>query len=446
MVRYRYLGSATTDSNGQATINYTGQGLGDIDIVASTDDSSTISTESVQSDPFNIEDYEWIATALAFDKETYIEEVGDAIAINVALKDQYDKGIVGETVKLSTDENKFIDKAVTGAKNTDWTGDGVEVTVGASNTTLAIEGSEYYLANPYLKGDFEIVFDAVMSDTMRFAFVGGDKSTSIQANTTARYRIKRIDGVFTFERSTDSGATWSTISSRESDTLTTETCRFRFYNPIAEERSISYSDFRMIYYSEYTSNTNSNGVASFSISDLSSSGKYTFEASYGSLTAECEVINALFYDDGITDTASWDMVNINKSVSSSGKTFTSTSDNTTTRASMNPLDNSSAYDFEANPFIWEFDVIAVNGSVDVQFMQDSPRINKGHSLDSSYVSHTVKYVFDGESTIKEYIDDSTTASYTFTNAEFTLAMRIGFAFYRTGRSITVKNVRIYSSS
>lgn len=198
--------------------------------------------------------------------------------------------------------------------------------------------------------------------------------------------------------------------------------------------------------SEYTSNTNSSGVASFSISDLSSSGKFTFEASYGSLTAECEVINALFYDDGITDTASWDMILVNKSVSNTGKTFTASTTDTLTRASMNPLDNSSAYDFEPNPFVWEFDVVALNGSPYCQVMQDSPRINKAHSLNSNYVGHTVRYVFDGESTIKEYIDDSTTPSYTITGAEYTLMLRIGFTFNSEGTSITVKNVRIYSSS
>ena len=53
--------------------------------------------------------------------------------------------------------------------------------------------------------------------------------------------------------------------------------------------------------STYTSNTNSQGVASFSISDLSTEGTYSFTASYGSLTATCSVINAIFYDDATTD-------------------------------------------------------------------------------------------------------------------------------------------------
>lgn len=61
--------------------------------------------------------------------------------------------------------------------------------------------------------------------------------------------------------------------------------------------------------SEYTSNTNSQGVASFSISDLSESGEYTFVASYGTLEAECTVINALYFDDTSTNTTSRYFVN-----------------------------------------------------------------------------------------------------------------------------------------
>lgn len=66
--------------------------------------------------------------------------------------------------------------------------------------------------------------------------------------------------------------------------------------------------------SEYTSNTNSNGVASFSISDLSTVGTFTFTASYGSVSAECTVINAYFLDDGVSETATWNNTNATMTV------------------------------------------------------------------------------------------------------------------------------------
>lgn len=429
------IGSATTDSNGVATLEYTGTGAGDLNIIAVAGD--------VESNIIHVEDYEPVATALAFNQDTFVGEVGSTISVSATLKDQYNSGIVGETVKLSTNGNKFIDKAVTGAKNTDWTGDGVVVTVGESNTTLAIEGSEYYAPDPQLKGDFEIVFDAVMSDTLRFAFVGGDKSTSIQANTTGKYRIKRINGVFTFERSADSGSTWTTISSRESDTLTTETCRFRFYNPITSERTISYSNFSIRYYSEYTATTNSSGVASFSISDLKHTGVYTFTASYGSLTSECTVTNARFYESntGSTLNTNWIMDNGLTVGKVDGKVTASNSTSGNLFLRANKPNTSTDPDDWEKPFAVEFDVDSVTGGSSILLhIYDNSNADTVRTFNQIPISSNnhVKIVYDGTDYVISVDDvEKYSLQYTTTN-KFRIGFRLG-----NGTSMTFNNFMIY---
>lgn len=62
----------------------------------------------------------------------------------------------------------------------------------------------------------------------------------------------------------------------------------------------------------YTSNTNSSGIATFSISDLSEIGTYTFEASYGSLTATCNVLIPIYWDKVTSDNSSNYYVNTTK--------------------------------------------------------------------------------------------------------------------------------------
>lgn len=66
-VNYVYLGYGTTDENGIAKLDhdadgeeishsYTGVGAGEVDVVASLDDSSTISESSLQSEPYSLID------------------------------------------------------------------------------------------------------------------------------------------------------------------------------------------------------------------------------------------------------------------------------------------------------------------------------------------------------------------------------------------------------
>lgn len=58
MVSYRLIGSGVTNSQGVATCNpnYTGTGAGEVDIVASIDNESTIGSGSLQSETFVVDD------------------------------------------------------------------------------------------------------------------------------------------------------------------------------------------------------------------------------------------------------------------------------------------------------------------------------------------------------------------------------------------------------
>ena len=66
-VTYNYLGYGVTDSNGVAKLDhdadgeeishsYTGTGAGEIDVIASLDNASTISDSSIQSEPYTVLD------------------------------------------------------------------------------------------------------------------------------------------------------------------------------------------------------------------------------------------------------------------------------------------------------------------------------------------------------------------------------------------------------
>ena len=170
-------------------------------------------------------------------------------------------------------------------------------------------------------------------------------------------------------------------------------------------------------------------------------GKIDIVAESGTLQSETyNLLDCLFYDDGVTDTASWDLLLCSKSVSATnGKTFTCTETNASARASMNPVDNASAYDFVANPLIWEFDVVSVTGNVALQFIQQNPSINKAFNINSNYDNSTVKIEYNG-SKMTLYQDGAYVNEITVT---FSSTMRIGFSIPTLNNSITVKNVKVY---
>lgn len=87
MANYRYLGYGITDENGIATLDhdangdpithsYTGTGAGELDIIASLDDSSHISDSSIQSETF-----------VTYDCIVVEDELTSSKSYNIALND-----------------------------------------------------------------------------------------------------------------------------------------------------------------------------------------------------------------------------------------------------------------------------------------------------------------------------------------------------------------------
>lgn len=146
----------------------------------------------------------------------------------------------------------------------------------------------------------------------------------------------------------------------------------------------------------------------------------------------------LFKDGGVTGNynSKWDILYVSKTVDTNGTTFTATETNASARASMNPLDNGSAYDFEYTPLIWEFDVVNIVGEVQAQFIQQNPLRNNGFKLGTSYNGSHVKIEYTGSKLVL-YKDNVFVSEI---SEVYDNTIRIGFAFYSINRSITVKNV------
>ena len=135
-----------------------------------------------------------------------------------------------------------------------WTTNDGTVSVSGNSTTVTLDRGECYVANNVLYGDFEITFNATLSDAIRIGLIGGGKKCRIiQDVFVGLYRIRRVGSNsqatitdITFERSTN-GVNWTPIISREVYTLTDEVCQFRFcnFNPNNDARSFAFSDFQI---------------------------------------------------------------------------------------------------------------------------------------------------------------------------------------------------------
>ena len=156
----------------------------------------------------------------------------------------------------------------------------------------------------------------------------------------------------------------------------------------------------------------------------------------------------MFYDDGIQNpNPKWDTLYVTRSVESNGTKFLVTTTNASARASMNPLDNNTAYDFDAVPFVWEFDLVGYNsdvgGVLQAQVIQATPTtLNKSFSLKNElYIGKPVKITYDG-SKLEFYVDETkiseTTVTYDSSNK-----VRIGFSFNQKDDYLIVKNVKLY---
>ena len=212
MAKYRYMGYGTTDSNGIAkldhdaqgqaiTHSYTGTGAGEIDVVASLDeeivDSSIVS-------------------------ETY--EVLDCLV--------YDDGI--SDPKKTT----FI-KSANGT-----------VTIGSDGTTFKSSSTATYRNTTLITGDFEIVFQASLSGSVRIGVqtgsdLGYQQSKFNYYNVSDYYfKLKRVGSTITAQYSTD-GVNWNNRS-LEINNVGDNDCYFFFLiETTGTERTITYKDLKI---------------------------------------------------------------------------------------------------------------------------------------------------------------------------------------------------------
>ena len=168
----------------------------------------------------------------------------------------------------------------------------------------------------------------------------------------------------------------------------------------------------------------------------------------GSLQSEIyEVLDAIFYDDGLVNpNSNWDCNIVTRSVESNGTKFLVTSNNATARASMNPLDNSSALDFDGVPMAWEFDFVdySASGVLQAQFYQTTPTsLNKVFSLkNDNYIGKTIKIIYTGTK-LELYVDGVHTGSDVTVTYDTSNKIRVGFTFSQANDYCIVKNVKAY---
>ena len=212
MVFYRYLGYGTTDSNGEAKLEYdengnhldhsiTGTGAGELDIVASLD--KPISSGSIVS-------------------ETY--EVLDCLV--------YDDGI--SDPKKTT----FI-KSANGT-----------VTIGSDGTTFKSSSNATYRNTTLITGDFEIVFQASLTGSVRIGVQTGSDLGYQQSKfnyydvSDYYFKLKRVGSTITAQYSTD-GVNWNNRS-LETNNVADNDCYFLFsIETTGTERTITYKDLKI---------------------------------------------------------------------------------------------------------------------------------------------------------------------------------------------------------
>jgi len=469
MVRYRYLGYGVTDADGKATLDYdpngtaidgyTGEGLGLIDLIASTDDSTSISTESVQSDPIEINDYEPIGTDLILDNDMYYSQVGDAISISTTLLDQYSLGMQNKTVELtgslvpkfdyegidtSVDANSFIVRT------------NATLTKGSTGATLEASGGTGYiwanLNGNYnigdYEGDIEVDFDVISTtgDSSHGALLYFYESYDETAQSIEYFRIRTYrTGHNKIVKNGDNFKYYvnGELISNESKILNGA---LRVGFACADGYEIVFKNFNVRANTVHTATTNTNGVASFSITDLPN-GNYDFEATYERLSSNCEVINAIVYDRGTEaqHTSYWTkntLLTIRRD--DIGTTFLNeTSSNQI--AFLDYITNPDAYDYYT-PFAFEFDVvnIASSSSNGIVYLYSQTCNATKSFADLGITGECHVKVTIEDNYIKYYVDDEEVVSHRVSNTA-TSPFRVGFRL-GASESIKFKNFAIYSLS
>ena len=182
MVSRRLIGTATTDSNGNAVLSdgYTGTGAGLVDIIAQT----TIDESTVVSEPYEVMDY-----------------------IN------FDNGLDGDSSNI-------------------WTGATSSLTRTSTGSVFSSTSAQKLTTTALISGDFEATFEAYGTGSPLW---GVEDANSNRTRYYMRndesftyYKITRSDGVITAKYSLD-GNTWINLTTQSSD-VTSADCYFLFHN------------------------------------------------------------------------------------------------------------------------------------------------------------------------------------------------------------------------
>ena len=209
---YRYLGYGVTNENGVAKLeynsegqkrdhSYTGVGAGEVDVVASLD--NPVSSGSIVSGTY---------------------EVLDCLV--------YDDGI--SDPKKTT----FI-KSANGT-----------VTIGSDGTTFKSSSNATYRNTTLITGDFEIVFQASLTGSVRIGVQTGSNLGYQQSKfnyydvSDYYFKLKRVGSTITAQYSTD-GVNWNNRS-LETDNVADNDCYFLFsIETTGTERTIIYKDLKI---------------------------------------------------------------------------------------------------------------------------------------------------------------------------------------------------------
>ena len=197
----RLIGTGTTDSNGVATITYTGAGRGLLQVQAESG---------------------------GLQSETY--EVLDCI---------------------------FMDYKSDGTHNTDYyKSNNATVTSSDGEITVYATSTGMYISNQVITGDFEAILQCknVNGNGVRVGFANSNSSSF---NKSARVlftysdyyylKFRRVSGTWTVSRSTN-GETWTDSTLDGGATLTSEDCYFMVYVQIpsgSDERRLTYKNLRI---------------------------------------------------------------------------------------------------------------------------------------------------------------------------------------------------------
>lgn len=126
------------------------------------------------------------------------------------------------------------------------------VTISSTGTTVTASSNTTYRNTTLLTGDFEIILDADIS--------GGAVRLGIQAPSSlnyaqtkaifnelsnGKYRLKRVNGTFTAEYSSNGGVTWNNKSLETNDVGNNDCYFVIVVSTTGNERTITYKDLRI---------------------------------------------------------------------------------------------------------------------------------------------------------------------------------------------------------